>query len=138
MAVSATTAQALKKLEKDLIRILDGLDRADERTQSVYSGNRDFERKGLRIPLRLLPPMIQHPTPDHEMIGYSREISRSGLSFVTQMQIATQEVVIGMPAPNGDTNWMRAEVKRTRELPDGFWEYGVAFTGKANITTPQK
>ena len=82
--------------------------------------------------------MIQHPTPDHEVIGYSREISRSGLSFVTQMHIVTQEVIVGMPAANGDTNWMRSEVKRTRELPDGFWEYGVAFLGKATITASQK
>lgn len=134
LVMSMPTPASLKKLEKDLLRVLDGLDRADERNQSIYAANRDFQRKALRIPLRLLPAGIAEPHPDQETIGYSREVSRSGISFVTLTRYSTQEVVIGMPAPNGEMNWMRGEVKRSRELPDGFWEYGVAFTGKANVT----
>lgn len=131
--MSLPTPASLKKLEKDLLRVLDGLDRADERNQTVYAGNREFERKALRIPIRLLPSGISDPHPDQETIGYSREVSRSGISFVALMRFSGQEIVIGIPAADDQTNWMRGEVKRTRELPDGFWEYGVAFIGKANI-----
>lgn len=133
MLASDPANVAARKLEKDLLRVLDSLDKTEERTKVIYEANRTHERKGLRLPLRILPPQSTHATPQLEILGYSREVSRGGLSFLSQTAINTPEIIVGLPLPNGGTNWMRAHICRSRVVQDDFMEYGISFLGKQQI-----
>lgn len=118
-------------------RVLDDLDRADERFQAVYSKQRSHERKALRSIVTVLIP------PDPEMNNLSapiqfqcwgRNVSRSGLSCLHHSTFPAKAIVICLGhAPDGNSIWFHADLVRAREVQEGFWEYGARFTGRAMI-----
>jgi hypothetical protein len=58
------------------------------------------------------------------------------MSFLYTEQIRAETMFVGLGAglPK-DMRWFRAEVRRSREIQDGFWEYGVRFVERLTDVT---
>ena len=116
-------------------RVLDSLDRLDERFQVHYSRQRKNERRHYRTLITIMVPHDESDGADLpcELGGFtflkvfSRDLSPNGLSFIHPGEIKHDEIFVNLP--NTETR-CKAQIVRAREVLDGFWEYGVEFRQK--------
>jgi len=123
--------QYTDKQNRSINRVLDTLDRIEQRTNVHYSEKRSHERKDFR---GLVWISIPEGTEEGEFSTtkvWSRSISQSGLSFIYPQRIYETQIRVGVPVSNDQVTWFRAEIVRHKEVMDEeFWEYGVRFLGK--------
>lgn len=123
--------QYTDKQNRSINRVLDTLDRIEQRTNVHYSEKRSHERKDFR---GLVWISIPEGTEEGEFSTtkvWSRSISQSGLSFIYPQRIYETQIRVGVPVSNEQITWFRAEIVRHKEVMDEeFWEYGVRFLGK--------
>lgn len=117
-------------------RVLDCLDRLDRQVAIQHAMHRRYERKPFRAvaTIEFLDDAGLAGVPgDRARIGvWARSLSRSGLSFICPGEIRAQHIKVGLTLPGGKQAWFAARIVRQRTVPEtGFWEYGVAFTGRA-------
>ena len=115
------------------LRVLDTLDRWDDRVSDCYRAQRKHARSHYRAMISIvIPPAPEMANSDlkpsvHQV--FARNLSQGGLSFIFHGKLFCNKIVIGLKS--GDpTNWLHAEIVRSREVQDGFWEYGVAFRNR--------
>lgn len=136
------------RLERSAQRVMDSLDRQDERLNQHYSTQRKHERHELRTMAIVVLPRIDAPVENgptttvasqqpatpaepEQLQVWVRNISPTGLSFIYPQEFAHKKLVVGLNPTPGSTTWFHAEVVRARKAIEGFWEYGVAFRERA-------
>ncbi|QDT63185.1 PilZ domain-containing protein [Calycomorphotria hydatis] len=123
-----------EKQQRSAQRTLEMLDRMDSRMEEHYATIRKHHRREFRGQAILcLPPTEDNPLPVKARV-WTRSISESGLSFICPAHITDDKIIIGLDLPNGKVSWLHAEIRRRKEIPnEQFWEYGVAFRGRAEV-----
>ncbi len=132
MSTSSPSA-ADSRLVRTLTRVLDTLDKMDERLTDHYAPQRKHSRTGVRRPVTVRIPAIGsdgQPAPV-TVNGWMRNVSPGGMSFICDAKIEAERLFVGFHLDGVNEVWYHAEVKRAREVVDEYWEYGVAFRGKA-------
>lgn len=135
-----------QRLERSAQRVMDSLDRQDERLNQHYSVQRKHQRHEVRTTaVVVLPPM---PAVDfannsaaspvaaveaERLSVWVRNVSPTGMSFIYPQELQHKRVVVGLNPSPAATTWFHAEVMRVRKVIDGFWEYGVAFKERATL-----
>lgn len=114
---------------KALQRVLADLAREDQRTSQMYGRSRTFERKPITLKVTVAPFSKGQLIMEKELTVWVRNLSRSGISFVSEAAIGHEEV--GVHLLDGDSGpvWMQGAVVRERQIQEGFWEFGVKFIG---------
>jgi hypothetical protein len=113
-------------------RALDALDRLDTRLGNHYSDRRRHVRRSFRsvATVRLAAGAENAP---RDLTVWTREISESGMSFISAERITAEWALIRLEISPGHPVWFVADIVRSRELPsDDFWEHGVAFRGRVS------
>tara|TARA_R110002167_G_scaffold192953_2_gene395614 strand:+ start:247 stop:654 length:408 start_codon:yes stop_codon:yes gene_type:complete len=121
------------KQNRAVSRILDTLDRIDQRTSLHYSEKRVHERKDFRGTVWIsLPDSNAVDEQESTTIKvWSRSISQSGLSFIYPFPIYQNNIMVGVPVQQSHIAWFRSEIVRQKEIQEEqFWEFGVRFLGK--------
>lgn len=116
------------RLLKTLIRVLDTLDKSEERLSDHFSPQRRHTRNDVRLPVEVRIPVAGSLPVVIE--AWMRNVSPGGLSFISQAQITEKNILVGLKMDGVHESWFHAEVMRARDVMDGFREYGVAFRGK--------
>lgn len=122
--------QYTEKQNRAINRVLDTLDRIEQRTDSHFSDKRAHERKQFRGLVWISIPDGSQEFDQARTQVWSRSISQSGLSFIYPMRIYESQIQVGVPV-GAQVTWFRAEIVRQKEIQEEhFWEYGVRFLGK--------
>jgi len=74
------------------------------------------------------PRGFNRHTPGLEV--WSRNLSRSGASFIHSHFISATQIVVRLKPIEGQFVFMRAEIVRRRQVHEDFWEFGIKFTGR--------
>jgi hypothetical protein len=111
-------------------RAMDALDRLDTRLGNHYSDRRRHVRRSFRSVATVRLAAAAEGAP-REVTVWTREISESGMSFISPERIADEWALIRLEISPGNPVWFVADIIRCRELPsDDFWEHGIAFRGR--------
>ena len=131
------TSQHSSKTERDALRVLDSLDRWDERLNGSYSKEREHNRNSFRgMAIIVLPPIegaVGKLAEPQKVQVWLRNISQGGLSCIYPGKITHQHVVVGVGTDPARIAWFHSEIVRSREVPEQFWEYGIAFRSRADV-----
>ena len=139
-----------QRLERAAQRVMDSLDRQDERLNLHYSTQRKQERHELRTMAVVVLPAIAVPAENppasvaaaqppavaiepQRIDVWVRNVSPNGLSFIYPQEFPHKKLIVGLNPSPAATAWFHAEVMRVRKALDGFWEYGVAFRERAAL-----
>lgn len=120
---------------KAALRVLDSIDRSEERLQSVYSAQRQHQRTSFRGPVTVLVPVGGTPDAPEGVDRYevyARNVSPSGMSFIYPGDLRSEHLIVGIHT-GGGTKWFHSQVRRSKEVVEDFWEYGVSFSSRANV-----
>lgn len=125
-----------EKLQRSAIRVLDSLDRIDDRTNDHYSTVRKHARTKFRGMVRIFVPDPEQDVVDPDNVesprAWARSLSASGMSFIYPKELELTNFLAGLELPNGRHTWMIAEIVRKKQMAEEeFWEYGVKFRGRA-------
>lgn len=143
-----TEVSRTQRLERTAQRVMDSLDRQDERLNQHYSVQRKHARHELRTTGVVVLPAIPKPVKaaaekaeaeeqsapaaePEQLQVWIRNISPTGLSFVYPQEFPHKKMVVGINPNPGSTAWFHADVMRVRKVIEGFWEYGLAFRERA-------
>lgn len=115
------------------LRVLDVLDRGENRLLSHYRHKRGHNRENYRKRVTILvsPDRFEHAA-DREPVQFevlARNISCSGLSFIHPGELIFDTMDVGLNVPKSPV-WFTARIVRKRRVEEGFWEYGATFTGR--------
>ena len=61
----------------------------------------------------------------------ARNVSPKGIGFVYKGRIEWKRVLLCLDPDAGETTWMHAEIVRSRNVHNDFWDYGVRFIRRA-------
>jgi hypothetical protein len=124
-----------EKLNRAAQRVLDTLERWDERFDEHYGPQRKHLRQTFRGVIAVLIPPDQGPTAIEPLRfqAWARNISRSGLAFIHPVELRVSKVLICLDGQENGGSWLQSEIVRARAVQDGFWEYGVSFKGRAIV-----
>lgn len=128
---SSTETQRNHRLERTITRVLDSLDKQDERLSGMYAGQRQHSRHDLRMMATVTLPGTQEGLAAQSLHVWVRNISGAGMSFIYPQEIKHKHIIVGIDSAKGGTTWFNAEVMRARPSLEEFWEYGVAFRERA-------
>lgn len=62
--------------------------------------------------------------------GDARNLSTSGIGFIYNKLLPIGKVTVRLPRKKMRTLLLFGEIVRRRQVQNGFWEYGVSFTGR--------
>lgn len=118
------------------VRVLDALDRWSERLDGRAAQKRQYPRKPFRSLITIFLPEednIAGETGESDTFqAWSRNLSCGGMSFIYHRQIKRDKFIVCLNNGKGPM-WFNAEVTRARQVHEGFWEYGIAFKGRAQM-----
>ena len=119
--------------DRVLKRVLADLSREDQRNGQLYSKARKFERKPIYLKVEIVPVIQGKGAPDSRMFVWVRNLSRSGASLVSKIQVPSSEIGVRLLEGDNGPTWMHGQVVRERQIQEGFWEIGVKFIGSLQI-----
>lgn len=131
--MSSSANPSLEVPSKALQRILSDLAREDQRTSQLYGRNRNFERKTIALKVSVAPLVDGRLILQHEQVVWARNLSRSGISFVSEAPLGVKEIGVRLPNAEAGIVWMQGNVMRERPIQEGFWEFGVRFIGAIKV-----
>ena len=120
------TARQLKTVQ----RVLDALDRWDDRLNDHYGRQRKHTRSNFRGVATLVLP-AEGDEPATNLQAFVRNVSPGGMAFIYPGRLDCESLIVGLVMGTGSPGWFHADVKRMREVQEGFWEYGLAFRERA-------
>lgn len=132
------TTQTIDQREARLAQsVLGILDRWDERLSGHQNQKREYPRRRFRSRVTVYIPetddIAGECVESTSFNVWSRNLSQAGMAFIYRGQIKTRKVVVCLNPDTGGTHWFQAEIVRSRQVHNDFWEYGVMFTGSAQI-----
>lgn len=125
--MSANLAKLDAVQSNTIERILDALDRSEERLRGHYACQRKQQRIRFRGVVALLIPSELPGVAQSRVDVIARNISSSGLSFIHTGRLMSTRLIVGLSSDPFTVAWVQADVVRAREVESGFWEFGVAF-----------
>ena len=118
-------------------RVLDMLDWWSERFSGHFTQKREHPRKRFRARISIYVQGNENAVCESsESAGFTvqaRNISAGGISLLFREQIKGDNLVLCLNPDHGGTQWYQGVIVRRRAVHDGFWEFGVRFTGKATM-----
>ncbi len=134
MKLEAVISEREEKLAE---RVLDMLDRWADRLNGHQDQKREFPRKRFRARVTVYIPetsgMAGECAESTSFQVWSRNLSQGGMSFVYRGHIKAEKIVVCLDPDKGGTHWYQGVLVRKRLVHNDFWEYGVRFTGTAQI-----
>lgn len=123
------------KQARAALRVMDTLDKWDERVGGVYAAQRKHTRNSYRALITIIvPPEFGSSDAASEPVRiqvWARNISQGGLSFIYPGKLSMKSVTLSVNSSSQTPTWFHADVVRAREVQDQFWEHGVAFRERA-------
>lgn len=107
LAVGAAVASLLKRQRADALP-------TDER--------RSHQRVVYSDRIEILAPILLEP-----ILGYARDLSRSGVSFITTKALPKAVILIFQPPGGGPKLRIRSHVVRCGKVKEGFYDIGARF-----------
>ncbi len=129
-----------EKQNRAALRVLDALDRCDQRLQHHYEMKRSHKRNACRTQITVIAPIGRTdgvPAADaRRLTGWVRELSQGGLSFILDEKLPQGRILVGIGPDQAHPTWLEVEIVRAREVQDHFWEYGGAFRRRSETAPP--
>ena len=123
-----------EKLAQEVIVMLD---RWSDRLDGHQSQKRESPRKKYHARVTVFIPesegLAGECAESTTFDVWSRNLSQSGMSFVYRGLIKQDKIVICLDPAQGGTHWYQGLIVRRRQVHNDFWEYGIRFTGVAQI-----
>ena len=133
----ATATKTESREERLAARVLDILDRWDERLQGHQNQKREFPRRKFRARVTVYLPesdgLAGECAESMSVDVWARNISQAGLAFIYRGAIKAEQVVVCLDPDTGGRMWYQAEIVRSRQVHNEYYEYGIRFTGSAQI-----
>jgi hypothetical protein len=131
------TESAANRADVAIERVLDTLDRWDERMHGHQNQKRSHARNRLRQKIMIYIPTNQQSVGealDSTAISvWTRNISRSGICFIHTASIKVDDIIVCLSTPNSGAIYFHAKIVRRRQVHDGFYEYGAEFKERAHL-----
>lgn len=132
-----TTDSEIERENKAANRVLDILDRWDERMRNHQTQKRQHPRRKFRAQVTIyIPESTGIAGESAEATSFSvwtRDLSQAGMCFIYRGTIKARKIVVCLNPDAGGTLWFQAEIVRQRLVHNDFWEYGARFTGPASL-----
>lgn len=113
-------------------RVLDSLDQLENRMEAHFARQRRHQRVQFRGKATVCIP-VQSGKPIRFNV-HARSLSQGGMSFICPEELDAERLIIGLHLADGELRWYHAAIIRKRDvLDEDFWEYGVAFQGRAEF-----
>lgn len=121
-----------ERQNRTLKRIVEMLNAAEARTESMYKRARKHDRKEFQGRIYIFVPTAVSAEPSEDcpttLPAWAYNLSQGGVGFVAPNEIAQKSVAIGLKRPDGAIRWMTGRIVRSRPIPnEDFFDYGVAF-----------
>lgn len=133
----AATKNTQAREEQLAVRVLDILDRWDARLQGHQNQKREFPRSKYRAQVTIYlsesNSLAGECAESMQLHVWARNISQAGLAFIYRGQIEAEKVVVCLDPDTGGRMWFQAEIVRSRQVHNEYHEYGIRFTGSAQI-----
>ena len=96
----------------------------------AHDERRDHTRVGYqqRIEIR-----AEGQTP---VIGFARDLSRSGIAFLTTAVVPLEERILVLPQARGPGLGLRARIVRCVRVKEGLYDVGACFVGLEEVSAP--
>jgi hypothetical protein len=94
----------------------------------MRDGPRDEPRVNLALVLLVVPIRGRRLDTERAFAAVTREVSTSGLSLATHVSCDADEVVLGIRY-DGETRFLRAQVRHEEPLAVGLYQVGVLVAG---------
>ncbi len=125
-----STTDLTSRLQRQAEKVLDLLERVQQRTVQVYSRSREHERKSVRLFVQIFVPAEDGSEPTEGSSGmpaWSYDVSQSGIGFISCDPMPESFIYVGLTMGNKLT-WRKGKIVRRREVPEStFIDYGVTF-----------
>jgi hypothetical protein len=124
----------LTKLEQDAIRVLDMLQKWDDRLRDHATQKRSSSRRPLKIKVTIVIPESRDEVGEVQDRSvtevWTRNVSQSGLCFISCIPIKskTNEVIVSL-----GQKFLLSRIVRSRQVHEGFWEYGLEYLHEAQM-----
>lgn len=109
--------------------VIDILNRWDARMKGHQTQKRAHERVPISVRICIFYDR-RRGSVEQEQPGltvWARNVSPKGLGFVYKGRIEWKRVLLCLDPDSGGTTWMHAEIVRSRNVHNGFWDYGAQF-----------
>ena len=124
-------------MQKRMDRVLDMLDWWSDRFTGHFVQKREHPRRRFRANISVYPQEEEGTVGEsRESTGFTvrtRNISGGGICFLYEEQIKGTELLLCLDPELGGSQWYKGTIVRKRPVHDGYWEYGVRFTGRATM-----
>jgi hypothetical protein len=120
--------------QADAAQVLKILNNWDRKFQGHHQEKRGNQRVPYSAPMRLhrRKSHLSAGETDSGLIVWARNISPTGVGFVSRTKILSRRAVLCLDPTAGGKSLFRIEIVRTRKVHNDFWEYGARFTGRAS------
>ncbi len=121
-----------EKIDQAANRVLDMLQKWDDRFKEHATQKRSSSRRPLQAKVTIVIPECRDEVGEVQDRSISevwtRNVSQSGLCFITHGPIKskTNEVIVSL-----GQKFLLSRIVRSRQVHDGFWEYGVKYLQEA-------
>ncbi len=122
---------------RTVMRVLDALDRWSERLSGHHEQRRAFPRKSARSLITIY--FVEESTVPNEAGEklsaqvWMRNLSRNGLAFIHERYLNVNKIIVCLDGLGQAPVWVHAEVVRSRQVHEGYWEYGVSLKERAKM-----
>jgi anti-sigma regulatory factor (Ser/Thr protein kinase) len=87
-----------------------------------YDGRRAHPRVVYNERIEILRPGGLEP-----LVGYARDLSRSGIAFITTMQLPMDVRLVMLPRQPGPALGVHSQIVRCNKITEGFYDVGARF-----------
>lgn len=123
--------------DKHALEVLEILDRWDERLQGHHAQMRTSERKKYRRKIVvIIPECNQEDDQSHQpqsLAVWCRNLSQGGLSFIHSHKLHEGDILLCLNPDCESKLLYNAQITRSRQVHNGFWEYGVKLLSKVEL-----
>ncbi len=70
---------------------------------------------------------IHHPRFAAPLVGFARDLSKGGMSFITTVALQDETVLVALPGGGNTPLKIRARIVRCNKVQDGFYDVGTRF-----------
>jgi len=115
-------------------RVLAMLQSWSDRFQRHVRQKRSHQRRPCNIKTTCIIPESKRAAGEVEDESFTtvwlRNISRVGVGFIAhgQLQTINDQVILSL-----GPKYVLCQIRRSRQVHDGFWEYGASFVEEANM-----
>ncbi len=128
------TSIPMDKIEQAANRVLDMLQKWDDRFRNHATQKRNHSRRPIKAKITVIIPECKDEVGEIQDRSvtevWMRNVSQSGLCFISYGPVKSKkgEIIVSL-----GEKFMLSEIVRGRQVHDGFWEYGIKYLGQAQM-----